>query len=679
MQIICIFISFYLHIYPFLTIFAPSNSQLSTKTMTPEEEQIHIDSSRAALVASITAHISRDRLAEAQAIVKGATRIDAIENIVKDAVKRAGIVSFNGVPHIWVKRFGIYVKFDYNALKVAIYDSMRKCGVPNGCYSGVDRLVRLCWAESASNRKELDTSVVAFSNGVFDTMDMSLHESSPAYLTNMRVDYEYNPNDVPVGWKNFLDRVLPDEEMQDLLQEFVAATYVNRKCAKIEHMLMLIGSGANGKSVVFEVLTAMLGKDNVTNFSISDLIGQRRDQNVAVCNGKRLNYCSEIRTSEIACKTSDAFKALVSGESQMVRPLYTDPFCAENIPLLMANANAMPKIDDASYAIQRRILVIPFEVFIPEHEQDRELAEKLKSELPGIFNWAMKGLERLRENRYKIQVPERVREIVSEYVKDNNAVMRWLDDVGIIPRWNNDDNPQCEWSCNTELYAMWERWRLNNAEQPKTRNALYEALDLMGFRRKRRSAGCGYEYFRVPGAEEILRLNLDLALKIQMAETAEALRKQIEETDTMRVNSVEDVERYLGLPKDSIWAYMRNGALNTCFKRMPDGTQIYDIKAVQMELARSGFYTKLDRNGGKLKKVSLNALRGMRKAFNNQMKTMGIPIRKHGNVNGYIPLADRECWFVPDDWEYTKRAADLVMSREKDFELIGKRLEDRYQ
>ena len=40
---------------------------------------------------------------------------------------------------------------------------------------------------------------------------------------------------------------------------------------------------------------------------------------------------------------------------------------------------------------------MPFRVSIPESQQDRELARKLRGELPGILNWALDGLIRLRQ------------------------------------------------------------------------------------------------------------------------------------------------------------------------------------------------------------------------------------------------------------------------------------------
>ena len=75
--------------------------------------------------------------------------------------------------------------------------------------------------------------------------------SQSRYLKTVAVDYGWEPREMPIQWITFLSEVLPDEKDQELLQMFLGATLMSRREAKIETMLVLYGSGANGKSVVF--------------------------------------------------------------------------------------------------------------------------------------------------------------------------------------------------------------------------------------------------------------------------------------------------------------------------------------------------------------------------------------------------------------------------------------------
>lgn len=634
--------------------------------MRKEDETEDDYRSRDVITFNVNRHFSSAKLDSAINKSNRNSRSDAIENVVREAVVASPIVSFSGIPHIYSERDGIYIKFDYYDFKMGIYDAMRKMHIPDGCYGSIDRIVKLCWAEVQSRRRAVDNSVVAMANGVFDTMDHTLKDFDEKFMVNTKVDYKYNPNEKAVGWQRFLNEVLPDLYLQHLLQQFIAAAYVDRKLAKIEYALILLGKGSNGKSVVFEIISALIGKDAISNFSIADLISNnRRDQNIATCNGKRLNYCSEIRTTEIGEKNSDAFKSLVSGESQMARSLYREPFRASEIPLIMANANKLPKLADASPALQRRLLIIPFETYIPEEKQNVELAVELMQELPGIFNWAMEGLHILRSNRHKIDIPDKVKKIVADYVRENNLINRWIDENRMFSCCHPHTEPDVKWKTISTMYSEFLVWCKENNEAIKTKREFSYEVEMSGFIKARRAEGIGFLYYTQPDPEQIRIANMDIAIAMQSQLYLEKLREAATQGDKVIVEGIEDLERYLGLPKDCIYPYLRSGQLDGTYTNLGKGQPKFDVKKVQSALADAGFYTELNSDTNSCKRKATNVLKGMRESFNAQMRTMGVPIRKFSNLNGYIPVKDKDCWIVPDDWEYSRRAAELVMMKPK--------------
>ena len=69
--------------------------------------------------------------------------------------------------------------------------------------------------------------------------------------------------------------------------------------------------------------------------------------------------------------------------------------------------NSLPVADDKTFAYMRRVVLIPFKArFVDEPDETKgdekkrapNIKESLLEELPGIFNWAMKGLKRLKNN-----------------------------------------------------------------------------------------------------------------------------------------------------------------------------------------------------------------------------------------------------------------------------------------
>lgn len=192
-------------------------------------------------------------------------------------------------------------------------------------------------------------------------------------------------------WERFLMRVLPDGGCQKVLQEFVANALVNG-AVKLDVMLILKGSGANGKSVLLEVLGALAGRENVSNISLNDLTGD-----VVMRHGfehKLLNTSSE---SESKWVTS-VLKQLTSHEPVMVKELYHNPHEMTEYGYLIAAVNEMPRAE-ATDAFYRRLRILPFDATIMPEEADPELATKLKGELPGILNWFLEGLPSLMKRK----------------------------------------------------------------------------------------------------------------------------------------------------------------------------------------------------------------------------------------------------------------------------------------
>ncbi|MBL0152061.1 MAG: hypothetical protein IPP93_00665 [Chitinophagaceae bacterium] len=105
-----------------------------------------------------------------------------------------------------------------------------------------------------------------------------------------------------------------------------------------------------------------------------------------------VNYASEVNGK---LETS-IFKQLVSGEPVDARLPYGEPFTLINYAKLIFNCNELPKDVEQTHAYYRRFLIIPFDITIPESDQDKELSKKIiETELSGVFNWLLEGLKRL--------------------------------------------------------------------------------------------------------------------------------------------------------------------------------------------------------------------------------------------------------------------------------------------
>jgi len=236
-------------------------------------------------------------------------------------------------------------------------------------------------------------------NGTFEIKNgkTKLRRFNAADFITYQLPFEYNPKATAPQFNAYLNKVLPDTERQRVLAEYLGYVFIKNgaKTIKEEKALVLYGSGANGKSVFFEVVCALLGTENTSNYSLQSLTNDNGYYRAAIAN-KLVNYASEINGRHDA----NIFKQLTSGEPVEARHPYGRAFSLTQYARLIFNCNELPGDVEHTAAYFRRFLLIPFDVTVPKEEQDKELHNKIiGSELSGVFNWVLAGLNRLLEQK----------------------------------------------------------------------------------------------------------------------------------------------------------------------------------------------------------------------------------------------------------------------------------------
>jgi len=231
--------------------------------------------------------------------------------------------------------------------------------------------------------------LLCFQNGVYDLDDGSFAEGFSAdRVCTERMEYRYDPSAGCAAWEAFLCEVLPDASVRSVLQEFFGMVFLDRERLSVEKFALMVGSGANGKSVIGNVMRRVLGATGVTSLDTAQL----RDEKMLPFIGKRLNFVPDMARNK---DFDSAIKALASGQEVTARRNYQDPERVKCPPLCFA-LNELPVFRDLTPAFFRRLLLFRFDVQIPTERQDRTLADRLcATDLPGIFNWVIAGRDRL--------------------------------------------------------------------------------------------------------------------------------------------------------------------------------------------------------------------------------------------------------------------------------------------
>lgn len=275
-----------------------------------------------------------------------------------------------------------------------------------------------------------DTININLKNGTFEVTPKGnqLKPFNRNDFMTYQLPFEYDPEAKAPLFLAYLNKVLPETALQNILAEYLGYVFIRRSTLKLEKTLLLYGTGANGKSVFYEIVRSLLGEQNTSEFSLQSLTNENGYFRAMIAN-KLVNYASEINGKLVA----SIFKQLVSGEPVEARLPYGRPFTLTQYAKLIFNCNELPKDVEQTEAYFRRFIIIPFEVTIPEPEQDKQLAQKIiKNELSGVFNWVLQGLERLlrQKNFTESEIVKRARE---QYEKESDSVKLYIEEEGYCP------------------------------------------------------------------------------------------------------------------------------------------------------------------------------------------------------------------------------------------------------
>jgi len=128
---------------------------------------------------------------------------------------------------------------------------------------------------------------------------------------------------------------------------------------------------------------------------------------------------------------------------------------------LVFSANNLPRFTDRSSGMTRRMIIVPFNRTVPEDEKvlDMDKPEFWMSELPGILNWALEGLVRLRQKNGFTDSVE-TREAAEEYRLDNNPAVVFIEERLVV---NEDPN---SWVLKSDVYRSYRDWCTSHGRKP---------------------------------------------------------------------------------------------------------------------------------------------------------------------------------------------------------------------
>lgn len=341
-----------------------------------------------------------------------------------------------------------------------------------------DQRVHRGFFDTAKNGLAFSNAFVSVSADGVETQPLDHKQRSTVGLP-----FEYIPGGRPSMFLATLESCFANDDDTEskvsLLQQFIGVCLLG-SATKYQRGLILLGSGANGKSTVQSIIGALFDHNMISAIAPQDMDQEYRR---AMLAGSRLNVVNELPEADIL--VSESVKAMISGDRVVGRHIRQAPFEFTPKAGHLFAANALPGVKDMSHGFWRRWIVVEFSrTFAPKDQKKNLARDIIRTELPEIASWAVDGAVTVaKQNGYSI--PASSTAAIQQWRKDADQVASFLDN------YFGQDNAELEAKA-AKLYNNYCAWATQNGHRQMGMKKFCQRLSGLGANKKRIKTGNVY-------------------------------------------------------------------------------------------------------------------------------------------------------------------------------------------
>jgi putative DNA primase/helicase len=332
---------------------------------------------------------------------------------------------------------------------------------------------------------DADPFLLNCANGTLDLRTGEMHQHDPADLLTKMTRAAYDPDAPCPEFTGFLEKVQTDKEMRAYLARLLGHALEGRVT---EHVLPIFyGTGKNGKSTLTGAIVYALG--DYADTADSDLLNARsfdaHPTGVADLFGLRLARIDEGDKGRHLGEGT--VKRLTGGDRLKARRMRENFWSFEPSHTFLMLTNHKPVITGTDEGIWRRVRLVPWNVVIPEPEQDRKLGDRLVLEADAILAWLVAGHRDWAE--CGLREPEAVLTATEDYRGESDALGRFLAECCM-------EHGEIK---SSQLFGTWQKWCAQESEDPGTQTAFSNELTNRGYDKQPKSTGNFWQSLSLAG------------------------------------------------------------------------------------------------------------------------------------------------------------------------------------
>jgi len=321
---------------------------------------------------------------------------------------------------------------------------------------------------------------VVFKNGILHLDTLEFEPMSPDHLETIRINANYDPNAHSDTADEFFHNVTcGDIATQTLLFESIG--YAMLKIVELAKSFMLTGSGRNGKSTFFDLITAILGEENCTSLAPEDLTNNFRASTLV---GKLASLAADISGKPLT--ETSKIKNIAAGDRIQVERKYFDAYDDRVFATLFFACNKLPKTPDTSDGFYRRWVIIPFNADLTKVKQVEGIMFKKKllsqESIDYIAYKSVHAIYRVLNETMEFTQPSSVTAMLNNYRINNSSVLSWFKEVFVNNKTNPTDEERREGIARIQnmmlgqAYTNYTEWCQETNKQKFSRPSFEEEL-----------------------------------------------------------------------------------------------------------------------------------------------------------------------------------------------------------
>lgn len=313
-------------------------------------------------------------------------------------------------PEMYIYREGIYVPEGKSIIEEQLREILGEQFSTKISKKVLDKIRADTYIDAEVFFKETDRFKIPLKNGILDLKEIILEPFSPDKIYFSKLPVTYIPEMIPEKIEQFLKDILASEDDLDVFYELAGFCLI--KEYTYEKAFMFVGDGRNGKSKALELLKRLVGADNTSNVSLTNL--KNDSPFIASLFGKLINLAGDIDSTSL--RETGMFKQLTGRDLISANRKYKNIISFENYSKFVFACNELPRVYDYSKGFWERWVLLEFPYYFAEEEEynrtpeDKRINWKIKNpdiikeittetELSGFLNMAILGLHRLFKNK----------------------------------------------------------------------------------------------------------------------------------------------------------------------------------------------------------------------------------------------------------------------------------------